>query len=35
MDLRKIVDRKAGVQEMQEALSLKANARDLPSRDEV
>jgi hypothetical protein len=35
MDLRKIVDRKAGVQEMQEALSLKANARDLPSKDEV
>jgi hypothetical protein len=35
LDLRKIVERKAGVQEMQEALSLKANARDLPSRDEV
>ena len=35
MDLRKIVDRKAGIQEMQEALALKADSRDSSSRQEI
>jgi hypothetical protein len=34
MDLRKLVDRKAGVQEFQESLMLKANTRDTISREE-
>lgn len=33
-DLRKIVDRKANVSDMHDALTLKADARDTPSRQE-